>query len=115
VPSGVWSAAEYDKLPLYDEATGNQPPFPFACHATTEALCHGWAVVHSHRGIGNELLALRLLASVEQHEVVVPGPDPKLFSSGAEAAEHGKRDIYNPSDEAKETAQRLVRKYDRLK
>jgi hypothetical protein len=111
VPSGVWSADEYEKLALYDAPTGDQPFGAFMCHATPEVFCHGWAVVHSNRGGANELLALRL----EHYEGEIPPEGAPLFSSGTEACEHGKRDIENPSDEAKEVAQRLVSKYDRLK
>lgn len=57
VPSGVWDASEYDKLPAYDAPTAEQPFAPFACHATPEKLCHGWAVCHSNRGSAFELIA----------------------------------------------------------
>jgi hypothetical protein len=39
--------------------------------------------------------------------------DPRLFSAGTEAAEHGKRDILNPSNEAKKAAARLICEYER--
>jgi hypothetical protein len=111
VPSGVWAADEYDKLVDYDKPTGEQPFAAFGCHATPEHYCHGWAVVHSNRGHQYDLLALRIYApGVEIPESAVP-----LFSSGAEAAEHGKADIEGPSVEAKAVAGRLIRKYERLK
>jgi hypothetical protein len=110
VPSGVWAAHEYDKLVEYDKPTAEQPPVPFGCHATPEYYCYGWAVVHSNRGHDRELFALRVYAP----GVEIPEPAVPLFSSGAEAAEHGKADIEEPSVEAKAVARRLVRKYDRL-
>lgn len=113
VPSGVWADHEYDKLVGYDLPTGMQPPMTFGCHATPEHYCHGWAVVHSNRGHGNELLALRL-ASFGGDEVVIPEAGVPLFSSGAEAAEHGKAEIEEPGEEACETIDRLGRKYARL-
>lgn len=114
VPSGVWAAHEYDKLAEYDAPTGQQPMAPFMCHATPEHFCHGWTVCHSNRGHNHELLALRLARSLFSQNVEIPREGVPLFSSGAEAAEHGKREIDNPSDEAREVVSRLMRKYDRL-
>jgi hypothetical protein len=111
VPSGVWAAHEYDKLVDYDRPTAEQPRAPFMCHATPEVYCHGWAVVHCSRGHENDLLALR----VERFRGEIPEERAPLFSSGAEAAEHGKRDIDNPSDEAIAVATRLSGKYTRLR
>lgn len=109
VPSGVWAYAEYEKLRLYDEPTGAQPFAFFACHATPEHGCHGWAVVHTSRGHAYDLLALRLHGSP-----TVPEPGVLLFASGNEAADHGQADMENPSPAATETADRLLRKYRRL-
>jgi hypothetical protein len=109
-PSGLWSAETYDKLIPYDEPTWGQPMAPFACHATPEHECHGWAVCHSNRGGEHELLALRLADFGEVPEAAVP-----LFSSGTEAAKHGKHDIENPSEEAKDAVAKLMNKYERLR
>lgn len=109
VPSGVWSESEYDKLPPYDSQTANQPFAPFACHALPDHLCHGWAVCHSNRGHDRELLALRFLGDIE-----IPISKVPLFSSGQEAAEHGKRDVPQPTTAATSTIDRLRKKYDRL-
>jgi hypothetical protein len=110
VPSGIWSEYEYDKLVDFDLPTGDQPMATFACHATPGHYCHGWAVVHSNRGPEYELLGLRVFApGAEIPEAAVP-----LFESGQEAADHGKRDIDNPSPEARAFVERLVGKYDRL-
>lgn len=111
-PSGLWAAEEYDKLPPYDEVTGNQPFGAFSCHATPESLCHGWAAVHSRRGYEFDLLALRILGIDPDS---IPEWSGELFESGTEAAEHGRARIDNPSDEAMETADRLKRKYPRLR
>lgn len=32
VPSGIWAAEEYAKLPAYDADTPFQPPHLFLCH-----------------------------------------------------------------------------------
>jgi len=111
VPSGVWSAQEYDKLVDYDSPTSEQPFAPFACHATPEHFCHGWAVVHSNRGHAYELLALRI-ARLDVEDVPMAGV--ALFQSGYQVAKHGKADIEDPSDEAIEMAERLINKYMRL-
>lgn len=111
VPSGVWAAVEYDKLAAYDKPTAEQPVGVFACHATPEVTCHGWAVVHSRQDHEHELLAFRVFPP----EGDIPPEGAPLFSSGTEAAEHGKRDVAHPSEEAIEVADRLRRKYERLR
>jgi hypothetical protein len=116
VPSGVWSAVEYDKLADYDKPTAEQPMQYFGCHATPEFICHGWAVVHGRQDHEHELVSLRLAASLGVYDMdtEIPAEGVPLFSSGTEAAEHGKRDILNPSPEAKEVSARLASKYKRL-
>jgi hypothetical protein len=102
----------------FDKPTDEQPISYFACHATTEFICHGWAVVHGRQEDDHDLLGLRVLAAMgafdyddlAQIEEGVP-----LFSSGTEAAEHGKRDILNPSRGAQEVVARLAAKYERLR
>lgn len=115
VASGVWVADEYAKLPPYDAPTDRQPFEPFGCHATPEFFCHGWAVVHSRRGHDHELLALRLAAFGAGHEIAIPEPAVPLFDSGAEAAEHGLRDLRRPKKAARDTQQRLLKRYARLR
>jgi len=109
VPSGVWEHHEYEKLREYDAITPDQPFAYFACHATPESLCHGWAVVHTSRGNEYDLLALRIIGYPD-----IPKPTVELFASGNEAADHGQEEIETPSTEALETVERLVRKYPRL-
>lgn len=109
-PSGLWSAEEYEKLPPYDLETFDQPMAVFACHATPEHLCHGWAVTG-----GYKLLALRIYASTHRDEVIeIPEPSTPLFASGTEAAEYGLRDVDAPSAEAAKVGHRLLRKNPRL-
>ncbi len=111
VPSGVWQHCEYEKLRPYDEPTFEQPFEVFACHATPEHLCSGWAVVHTSRGNEFDLLALRLRG----YPTEIPETDVALFASGNEAADWGQRDIEDPSDEAQEAVAKLLRKYERLR
>ncbi len=115
VASGVWAENEYDKLRRYDEETPWQPPNLFMCHATPEALCHGWAVVHSSRGLEFDLLALRIMCSKYETEVDIPEPAVPLFASGNEAANHGQADIEHPSPKAIKTVEKLQRKHERLR
>lgn len=108
VPSGVWDASEYEKLPLYDGDTTQQimggSIALFFCHQNDGHLCAGWAGCHDT----NHLAALRFNAvHPETFGYVSPAP---LFSSGAEAAEHGMRDIDNPSPEARLAVAKLMGK-----
>jgi hypothetical protein len=110
VPSGVWAHHEYEKLRDYDLPTGDQPFAVFACHATPDHLCHGWAVVHTSRGHEFDLLALRVTGYPE-----IPEPGVPLFDSGNAAADHGQRDIEAPTATALLTVGKLTRKYPRLR
>ena len=99
VPSGLWAAEEYAKLPGYDGEIIDQIQAGalgvFMCHQRDGCLCGGWLDTH---GAGN-LAALRLHKvdpSVAKYKGDVP-----VFRSGAEAAAHGVRDIENPGPEAR--------------
>lgn len=113
VPSGVWSAEEYAKLPEYDKPTGEQPIGVFMCHQRSGEVCAGWAGCHDME----HTLALRLVSingvDAEACCAYVPPVDVPLFASGAEAAEHGMRDLEDPSPEARELVAKLVRLQDR--
>ena len=109
VPSGIWAPEEYAKLPLYDLTTGEQAEAgavaPFHCHSTPDKLCAGWVGCHDME----ENLALRIHHSsidpaVYDYQCPVP-----LFDSGADAAEHGMRDLENPGPEAKAKAEKLTK------
>lgn len=111
VPSGVWDPSEYEKLRPYDRPTGEQPLAGFSCHATPEAYCHGWAVVHMNRGSSFELLALRL----SPVDIDVPAASVPMFDSGNDAADWGQQDHDNPSAQACAVIARLTRKYPRIR
>lgn len=111
-PSGVWAEHEYEKLRAYDNGTGEQPIAPFSCHATPEQHCHGWAVVHSRRGHEHDLLAFRVWPPENDPAMDEAVP---LWESGNAAADHGVRDIDNPSPEAIARVQRLMQKHERLR
>ncbi|MET7968769.1 DUF6283 family protein [Micromonospora sp. NPDC005305] len=108
VPSGVWDAREYAKLPAYDAPTALQPHGLFLCHQADGRVCAGWAGCHDT----DHLLALRLagLKDMSPDEVaatrdyVCPVP---LFGSGREAAEHGMARISDPDARARRAMDRL--------
>jgi hypothetical protein len=107
VPSGIWAAHEYAKLPHYDKPTSMQPPEIFHCHTSPQFVCTGWAQCHIvNNPRGHELIALRL-AIAFGHELVIPYTDIPFFKSGAEAAAHGMRDIEAPGLRARRAVQKV--------
>lgn len=111
VPSGVWDASEYDKLPGYDADTPAQPTAALFCHQRNGRLCSGWVGCHDMR----ESLGLRLAVSMgridgEAFDAAIDYNSPvELFESGAEAAEHGRAEIRKPGP----GAQRIIGKIER--
>lgn len=108
VPSGVWDREEYEKLPGYDGSTLDQilagNTQLFLCHQNDRHLCAGWAACHDT----DHLAALRFhLVHPSTYGYKSPIP---VFSSGKEAAEHGMRDIDNPSPEARVLIDKLDRR-----
>ena len=119
VPSGVWAAEDYDKLPAYDGSIGEQIEHTagglFYCHQNDGQLCAGWLGCH---GPGN-LLAVRIASFYDDDRQQLDpavfdyrSPVP-LFRSGAQAAAHGKRAINRPGPKARRTVARLMRKRSR--
>lgn len=113
VPSGVWDESEYDKLPEYDKPTGEQPVGMFMCHQQNGHLCAGWVGVHDMAetmairiGVLSERLSLEDFDEVINYTTPVP-----LFDSGAEAAAHGKAEIYTPGEAATRTIEKIERKH----
>lgn len=113
VPSGVWAAGEYERLPAYDYPTPFQPPALFFCHQQNGKLCAGWVGCHDMY----ESLALRLQASMgsiltdEDIEAALSYESPvPLFDTGLEAAQHGLANVQAPDANAQRIIDRLVRK-----
>ncbi len=98
VPSGIWDATEYLKLPGYDGSTGDQlmagATALFFCHRNDGALCAGWVGCHDM----DHAIALRL-HRVHPSTFEYDSPVP-LFESGREACLHGLRDIEAPGPAA---------------
>jgi len=113
VPSGVWAAREYDKLPRYDGSISEQAfgggMAPFYCHQQNGKLCAGWVGCHGP----DHLLALRLQAAFVTKAVWEYVSPVKLFKSGAEACAHGKRAIMRPGKRARRVVAQLSRKRER--
>lgn len=108
VPSGLWEAHEYSKLPGYDGEIVQQLMAGamglFFCHQNDGHLCSGWVGCHG----AENLLATRLHAvSDETFDYQSPVP---LFASGAQAAAHGMARIENPDKRAVAAIQKLERK-----
>jgi hypothetical protein len=110
VPSGIWDASEYDKLPKFDGEIIDQLAAGalglFLCHQKDGNLCAGWVACH---GAGN-LLALRMHGSAVADEVWDYETSVPVFASGAEAATHGRREIAQPGERSRRMIARLVRK-----
>jgi hypothetical protein len=108
----VWSAEEYEKLIDFDMPTGYQPPQMFACHQQDGRLCAGWVGCHDME----ENLAIRIATSVGDlsvetyNQVLDYETSVPLWSSGAEAAEHGMARMENPNEKAQRTIDRLLQK-----
>jgi hypothetical protein len=109
VPSGVWAAEEYDKLPPYDGETHEQPPTAFFCHAQNGRLCAGWVGCHDMaHSLGLRLAAaMGLLAGGDVDAALDYESPVPLHASGAAAAEHGKIGIAIPDDEARRAIAKL--------
>jgi Family of unknown function (DUF6283) len=111
VPSGLWAASEYDRLANYDGEINSQVLAGawamFGCHQGDGSTCRGWL---GHRD-PVELLAVRLAILRQEVEPTALSyrTDVPLFASGAQAAEHGRRDLDAPSERAQDAAVKIVR------
>lgn len=117
VPSGIWAASEYAKLPAYDADTAAQPSQVFLCHQNDHdsdrtRVCAGWAGCHD----GTHLLALRFAAvtgsmTPEAIDATMDYRSPvPLWRSGTEAARHGLAEIGRPGGRALETMSKISRR-----
>ena len=116
VESGIWASAEYEKLPLYDLPTQDQPLNVFFCHQADGCVCRGWLDVHGSQVGANELLSLRLgiaMGKVDCEAIenaIAEGPQTKVFDSGMKAARHGVKDIESPSPGAIQQMEKIKRR-----
>ena len=113
VQSGLWAAEEYDKLPVFDKDyldDGTPVLQQFLCHQTNvvghKLMCRGWVATH-REGIAVRLAMIE--GTLDPDEVYQDCPVP-LFASGAEACEHGLREIEKPSLRAKKKVAALLKR-----
>lgn len=112
VPSGLWEADEYDKLPRYDGEIIDQVTAGatrvFSCHHGEGDVCAGWL---GHRD-PYDLLAVRMGISDGRitPECADYTTDVPLFTSGEEASQHGLQDIKSPSEDAQSAIQKIIKK-----
>lgn len=106
VPSGVWAAEEYEKLPGFDGPTGDQSASVFFCHQQDGSVCSGW-LGHTDP---YHLLGVRLGISMGLIEPSCAEytTDVPLFASGQEAAEHGVAAIEAPLAKAEQTIRKIL-------
>lgn len=113
VPSGVWGAEEYEKLAAYDgeiiEQVMKGATSLFLCHQKNNCLCSGWLACHGP----DNLVAMRLHYSLVKPEAYEYETSVPLFSSGAEAAEHGMRELEQVGKAAKRVMAQITRKRER--
>jgi len=110
VPSEVWDASEYDKLPRYDAATADQPARLFLCHQQQDGrICAGWAGCHDmdHNLAARVAVLDGQLTSDEYQQLLDYTTRVPLFDSGQAAAEHGRADESNPGQRARQMARKL--------
>lgn len=116
VPSGIWAHEEYEKLRAYDHDTGLQPTGLFQCHqndagSDARRMCAGWVGCH-----GYELLALRLAflagrIDAATFEAAAGYQSPvELFTSGAQAADHGQAELQEPGVKARAAVEKISRR-----
>lgn len=115
VPSGVWSADEYEKLPPYDGETHEQPLAAFFCHQQNGRLCAGWVGCHDMQ----DNLGLRVAGSMgalspADIDAALAYESPvELQPSGAAAAMHGMAEISRPGPAARRVVGKLERRRER--
>lgn len=104
VPSGVWSASEYEKLRGYGaNVTFNL----FLCHQTiaggVELACKGWLLVES------ESVAVRVACSLGllDYPACFAPCSAGLHSSGAAAADYGQKQLKRPGRRALRVIEKL--------
>lgn len=109
VPSGVWAAEEYAKLPGYDGSILDQlqsgAAALFLCHQRDGNLCAGWLACHGpHNLLAMRLHGAEVVPEVWAYETAVP-----VFGSGAQAAAHGAAGVRRPTTRAQRMVHRLIR------
>lgn len=115
VPSGVWDASEYEKLPPYDEETAFQPPAAFFCHQQNGRLCAGWVGCHDmQNNLGLRIAVSTGAINAADYDAALAYESPvELHPSGTAAAEHGAAMIQTPGSDAQRVIVKLERRRER--
>lgn len=107
VPSGLWDTTEYEKLLKYDDMEDPSTYNIFLCHQQDGCACAGWVATHDMENSIGLRLAVAQGIVTDWEGFVDYQTDVPLFDSGAEASEHGMREIDNPSPEGRRAIDRL--------
>ena len=113
-PSGMWHVDEYNVLARFDKPMDEAPTSVFMCHQDDDSLCAGWVGTHDMENLlGPRIRVLEGEMSVETLKAVFEYKTPvPLFESGAAARDHGLRDYWSPSAEARKAIRDLERRRD---
>lgn len=121
-PPGIWSREEYEKLRTFDTVKRFLPgnPHPvylptaeiatvFHCHQENrtgaDTVCRGWVGTHND----SVFVRFAMMRGVLRPGDVPYGVDPTLYATGTEACEAGLAGVEEPSDEAQEKMDKLIR------
>lgn len=112
VPSGVWSAAEYERLPPFDKPTYEQPVGVFMCHQSNGRACAGWVGCHDmQQSLGLRVAGMMGMLSEATIQAILDYVSPvPLFGSGVEAAAHGLARVAEPGLDAAKAAYKVARR-----
>jgi hypothetical protein len=115
VPSGIWDASEYAKLPPYDADTAHQPHHLFLCHQINGRICGGWAACHDMtQSLGVRIAAISGDITPEVAEALTNYSTPiPVFPTGQAAADHGLTDQNHPSRAARRIIDKLTTRKER--
>lgn len=112
VPSGVWAAEEYLKLPLYDRETQDQPIAVFQCHQRNGHACSGWVAVHDMQN-NFAIRVAALMGHIDDMDAFLDyETDVPLHESGMDACVHGLRDVMDPSEDADKVMAKIRKVHD---
>lgn len=103
-PPGVWAAAEYRKLPAWDDPMQMKAGV-FLCHNGDRKLaCRGWLEVH-HENLGVRLALMTGRIDLGKHSKPTK---VLLYKSGAEACDAGLKGVKRPGKKAKDVIVKLT-------
>lgn len=87
----------------------------FLCHQQNERLCAGWVGCHDMDNMLSVRLAPFFVPGLDLDVLFAYQSPVPLWASGSEAAEHGIRDIDNPSPEALALIEKIGRRINEVR